>query len=331
MIVNDPTETHGLVVRELTMADRAAMIELFNEVFAPNTMTPELWDWKYAEGRGIGVGAWSHDRLVGHYGGVFRDILVFGKLKRGVQVTDAMVHPSERARFSKRGAYFLTGSTFLARHVGDRGTAWIGFGFPHDRVYRLMKLLGLGTSVGEIVELYWRPGSPQLSARALPDYLPATEFAQQRRAIDRLGERMANDLRQAVLGVRDAEYFRHRFAMHPTLVYHVVILRSRFFRIPVAMAVVREEPECLKIIDVFGELSWANELVAAVRRAAFEMGGRAVSMWISRHLAGEFDSASNAELRELGVCVPHNTWSAGCPPEFVANKWFLMAGDTDFL
>ena len=68
---------------------------LFQEVFG-HPLSRDLWDWKYGSGRGNAVAARKDGKMVAHYGGMYRDILVGGRPERVAQICDVMVHSHER-------------------------------------------------------------------------------------------------------------------------------------------------------------------------------------------------------------------------------------------
>ena len=143
--------------RLVSVGDERAedMSELFEKVFA-QTMSPELWRWKYAGGRGMAVGALSPQGvLLAHYGGTRRDLQLGKSVYKAVQIGDVMVAAEGRSALSGKGPFGLVTEAFLDKHIKDATDTAFGFGFPSPRHMRLGQRLGHYQEVERIYELTW--------------------------------------------------------------------------------------------------------------------------------------------------------------------------------
>jgi Acetyltransferase (GNAT) domain len=81
--------------RWLTPHDAASMRQLFQSVFG-HAMSAAHWDWKYAQGAGMGLGLWHDGKLVAHYGGTSRTVRAWGSPMLACQICDVMVAAQAR-------------------------------------------------------------------------------------------------------------------------------------------------------------------------------------------------------------------------------------------
>lgn len=310
-----------------------ALCALFEEVFG-QPMSAAHWQWKYAGGRGQGIGVWAGERLIAHYGGVTRALLDAGTPCLGVQGADAAVTPRERGRLTRHGPYFLAASTFHDRFIGSGTRHLYGFGFPSERHYRLAHTLGFYDAVDKIVEFSFPPLSPgwrhaidaldAIDARALMDNTALqTDLAHAWR-------RMRQDLQPLLLGVRDLDYLRHRYAEHPDGAYRFLAVRCLGVGPRRAFAVVRSVAgQELEWLDVIGGLRDIPALAVAVRRHAWLTGAQRVFGWITESRQHHF-AVADAHLQPTEIVVPANRWRDTPPASTQRGRWWLMSGDTDF-
>ena len=309
-----------------TAQDKDAVKTLFNDVFQPEQMSDALWEWKYGQERGLGVAAWRDGKIVAHYGGSLREIHFFGESKIAAQITDVMVSEKERRVLTQRGAFFLTAATFLETYMGYGAKTWLGFGFPNKRVMKLAKILGLYAKVGKIIELRWqtRQGKPHLFTR-IAHLKPDNNLI-----VNELWNKMAEALRDSLVGVRDWNYVQHRYLLHPQHKYELLLVTRRFTGEALCLVVIYRQEETCHIRDFIGDLKYIPEAIKQVRRIAANWGMRKVHMWITENFANMFP-LQDAEQQDLEIYVPHNVWSKSFPPEEIEGCWWLMSGDTDFL
>jgi hypothetical protein len=322
------TDSPRWKIERVTPEERDSIIALFNQVFKPNQMSAAFWEWKYGQGRGLGILAWHHHRLVAHYGGILREIRYFGQPKTAVQITDVMVDVKERGVLTRQGAFFLVTATFLENYIGYGARTWIGYGFPSHRHVKLAEHLGLYATVGEVVELRW----PPLTAK--PHFWSRIRHLQKsskiQKVVDQLWDKMAVTLRQALVGVRDWSYLHHRYLLHPDKRYELLLISRRFTGQALAVVVIYRENDTCKIMDFIGDIRFIPLAVYQIRQLASQWGLRQIHVWITQNFVTAFPS-EQLEQHRLGIYVPHNTWAQSFSPTVIENCWWLMAGDTDFL
>jgi hypothetical protein len=83
-------------------------------------------------------------------------------------------------------------------------------------------------------------------------------------------------------------------------------------------------------MDVIGSLRDLPVLLSQARLLAWQAGKQAVHAWHCRSHGHLFLPGSSSQ-QDLAVSIPTNVWSPGPPAASLQGKWWLMAGDTDFL
>lgn len=320
-------------ITEVTSNDQESVRALFAEVFG-HSMSREMWYWKYGDGRGMATAAWQQGKLVAHYGGVFRELRYFGEPKGGVQIVDVMVAAGERGLLTRRGPYFLVGATFPECYAGYGTRILLGFGFPTQRAIRAAELLDLYAEVGKMVEIRWPTlvSHPLLCSRVR--HLKPQEDSGDGALINQLWEQMHPHWRHGILGVRDWHYVQHRYLTHPHKQYELLLVSRRLTGQPLGIAVLyREEAvDSCKLIDVIAPLPHFPVLLKQARRMAGNWGLHTLTTWITENFATALQSAAtDGEIHALDIRIPHCIWYEGPPTDEVRGKWWLMAGDTDFM
>ncbi len=317
-------------ITEVTATDKDAIKQLFGEVFKPEQMTDELWEWKYGQGRGLGIAAWQNGQMIAHYGAISRTIHYFGKPKLAVQIADVMVANKQRAVFTRQGVFFLIMTTFSESYVGYSAKTWIGYGFPNKRAMQLAQRLGLYATVGKMVELRWQPvpGKPYLWSRIR--HLQAEDLNKNKLIINKLWQQMASSLTTALVGIRDFAYIQHRYLLHPHHHYELLLVTRRFTGQALGIAIIQRQQEVCRIMDFIGDLKYIPKVIQQVRRLAGLWGMKQVTVWITTNFLTVF-SQQEVEQYDLEISIPHNIWSQCVPTEEIDGHWWLMSGDTDFL
>jgi hypothetical protein len=305
--------------------DVQAVLALFRKVFG-HEMSAEHWRWKYGEGRGAAAVARRDDDIVAHYGGVTRRILLFGRPARAFQICDVMVDLKERAVFTKSGPFFLCAASFAESAVTAQSP--FGFGFPNARVMRLAEKTGLYSDVGGMAEIRWQPlpDRPRLLTRVRhlsPDD-PNTD-----ETIDRLWKKMAHDLHDSVVGVRDARYVRHRYFNHPDKHYDVLAVTSRLSGTALGFLVLCRDTGRCELLDVIAPLKNLPSLINQARRLLTHWGFAELYCWVTHHNATLF-TATGGVPHVPDIRIPTSNWIDGPAVEAIRDKWWLMGGDTDF-
>lgn len=315
---------------------------LFARVFGSD-MAPALWHWKYAGGRGLASGTRDGDgRLLAHYGGMTRTLLVGGVPMGCVQVGDVMVEPEVRGVLSRRGPFATAARGFIERHIGTPEGFACGFGFPNERAARLGELLGLYARSCQVMQVRW-PQAPSLSAfmqrwkwRLAPvDWSDAQTDAR----LERLWTGLRSDTGTGgcVLPERNAAWWRHRFANHPLIRYSAFWVYQRFSGRLLGAVVLRpgaSPGDDWELLDWLALEQDSSAVVAAARGLCARHGARAMSAWLSEPLAvrllscpGLSDAQSELACTAI-VSVRRRPSLLDAPPPRL--WWWLTGGDTDF-
>jgi hypothetical protein len=304
-----------------------ALAELFRSAF-DHDMSPELWHWKYGAGRGNSVATFDGQRLVAHYGGIYRPGLALGRPIRLVQIADVMVRPESRGILTRRGAFFRAATYYAEHYVGPGRPGELAFGFPNRKAARLGALLRIYAPMDQLVEYQWQPGRDWRcrAYRARP--LQALAESVAARVVERLWRAMSRDLAGALVAVRDWGYLCHRYLEHPTHRYQVLVV-SRFASRPCGVIVLRCHQEACELLDLIGPLAMVPALVAKARQFAAARGMPRLYAWMTRS-HGAALAAAGGEERPLDIEIPTIVWG-GIPiaPE-LKGRWWLTSGDTDF-
>lgn len=311
-------------VSELTENDVSEVRALFQTVF-DETMSADHWQWKYGENRGLGMLVKNATETVAFYGAIKRDIAYFGDMVAGLQVVDTMVKKTDRGTLARNGPYFRAASAFLENYVGFLRPFLLAYGFPNARVMRLGEILGIQKPVGEIVEPDWSVET--LNGKI--DYL-ALDFTNTQHAqiVQQLWQQMRSGLRDAIVGDRSMAYIRHRYGQNPLHQYHMEFVYDEGNI--VGLLVTREVHDRLFLMDLVAAPKQFPILIQRARQQASMLGKSSLYAWISESylaLLGE----QHRNLVRLNVKIPTSVYTDGPAPEKLQDKWWLMAGDTDFL
>ena len=294
---------------------------LFQEVFG-HALSQELWEWKYAAGHGNAVVARHSGALVAHYGGMYRDVLLCGQPDWVFQICDVMVHPKERGVLTRQGPFLLTAAT-SAEIYGP-----LGFGFPNARAISLGKKMGLYTQVGQIAEVHWEPTKPRIRLRTRVRVLERQSVSD-RTLVALLWSAMADDLRSGVVGVRDWAYLEHRYFSHPHHHYEVLLVTARFTGKPLGVMVLRRLESACELLDVIGPLSSLAMMIDQARRMTSRWSLSHLYCWITTNHVQRFIECGGTQ-KALDISIPASSWTQNPQSELFKDKWWLMAGDTDF-
>ncbi|MFH1019913.1 MAG: hypothetical protein V1782_04755 [Pseudomonadota bacterium] len=316
-------------LRDMGEEQSEEMRALFSRVFGQE-MGPDFWRWKYGDGRGCGIGVWREEKMVAHFGGLVRFILRQGQRWEGVQIVDVMAEAAGRSGVSRKGAFFHAAATFFERYVGVGKRFLFGYGFPNYRHMRVGEHLGLYEKVDRISEVRWpalrtRP-SLKTKLRGIGRGCDDPRLGEK---IDTLWAAMAADLRESVVGVRDWGYIRHRYLLHPSMEYQVMLASRRLGGKAVGLIVARPENNELLLLDVVAPLAKLPEMIRHARRLAAGLGLTSLRAWITASHLPPF-LVQGGEPRETDIFITNCCWCAGLPPEELRDRWWLTAGDTEF-
>jgi len=302
-------------------------LQLFERAFNESPSS-SLWSWKYGQGQSLSMLALRDSRLVAHYGCISRRLHDRGLSTRAVQICDVMVEPSERGVLTRAGAFFCAARASQLAIIGWRDDHAFGFGFPNQRHMILGERLGLYTTVDHMTERRWTPhrGKPSLWKTVRPLF----EGPRQDLEIDQLWSAMSSDMKDKIIGVRDASYIRDRYLRHPTKRYLLYVLKSRWLSKPLGLMILRRDENLCRLVDFVAPLSMIPDLIEMARRLAWEFGSHALVTWITASQASHFDVLSPLSV-PLDIKIPANTFITRVQPDEIKGRWWLMMGDTDFM
>lgn len=305
--------------------DREECLGLFERAFGepPN---PDVWEWKYGEGRGFSTVVRRDGHLVAHYGGVSRRIRFLGAPARAVQICDVGVDPAERAVMTKKGAFTSVAAAYQLNIFGLDDRHVCGFGFPNHRHVVLGERSGFYAEVETLVEFNWdcRRYWPSIATTAR-----LVRVAEKESLISSLWFAMARDLAEAILVERDVPYLQYRYESRPGVDYRIFLVKRRW-GIPLGLVVLRFDGDLCRLIDVVGPVANLRRLVQSARQIAGNAGCLKLVMWITSGKAHLFRSV-DAKVQPLDIKIPGNCFVKRVPVETLKKRWWLMMGDTDFL
>ncbi len=307
--------------------DPMELAGLFRESFGIE-FDPALWRWKYELGGGEAVVARDRGGEVAcHFGGVPRKVECFGAPSMAMQGCDVMVSGRLRGRRGGTDPFFDIAALFIDREVGNAVRCPLSLGFPNRRLMRATVRLGLYGKTDDFVELaYGDPGGaePSWTAAALDLADPA-----HRRELDALWEAMRGDLRDAVVGVRDAEYLKYRYFDHPGAadgLYDCRLLRDPSGA-PRAAAVSRRHDGRRLLMDLVGPLDGMGDAVGQLCRLRDALP-EPLKIWISGGWR-ERVALPGAVENALDIEIPCSVRSPGPGPKELSGRWWITAGDMD--
>lgn len=290
-------------------------------------MSRDQWRWKYAGAASWGTLVRFDGLPVAFYGGMPRTVRLFGEDVCGVQIGDVMVEPLHRRVLTRRGPFFLVGSTFAEKLIGPGKPYSLSFGFPSERHSRLGEHLGIYQRIGKnITEASWTP----LSCRRSLLFRMSAVVTGQEKKIDRLWRAMADELVDYIVPVRDSAYIRHRFLEHPAITYMPLLVSNRLTGKPVGFCIMRDHgDEGLELLDMIAPLASIPFLVESARRMAGRLGRPRLFAWLSSPVAENLRS-TGPDLKSLDVPLSTIVWKVPPDARSLQDRWWLVGGDADF-
>lgn len=315
---------------ELSKSDDSQFHALFRDVFKTD-ISDALIGWKYDAGRGRRYGVFSdEDRLLAHCGLTFRQTLVEGERRRIAQLTDLMATRSKPGGLTRGSSVFHHLIAHVYANVADaENPDALTYGFPSGRAMRLGEQLGLAVSIGVMHELTLLMQTR--TERRLTNWRvkPANFDAALSRVVNRLWHRMAEDFRADVLGVRDANFMRHRYAEHPENQYEFFVV-STWWNKPVALIVGKREGAAFEVMDIVAARIELPAAIDALRQSALLPGVESLRMWLTDQHAKVFVQTLGCTSSELQFRLVVNYNSSGGNLNRFEGRWWLTGGDTDY-
>lgn len=310
---------------ELRHRDWERLDALFQKVFR-HRLDSQLADYRYAPGSGDSIGLVGADGcVIAHCGITYRNWMAAGKLVAGAQLGDLMVAPEARDVLArKKLPFYRVMEGALKRLVSRESNPWV-YGFPSDRAMRVGERLGLFDEVDQIHEITW--GVSSIPLRASERHKWSSRLAG---AISLLWRSMAKDLRQTLVGVRDAAYFKRRYFDHPVHHYRAFVIQSWIGRVQ-AVFVLRSHGDRVELMDWVAPVAAAGEVIEQARRAAAQLGGKELFVWTGRAYVQTL-SPDSASIQPLQFKIPACGLDGSQRPwvqEFRDRLW-VTSGDTDY-
>lgn len=321
-----PATLSDWVLHPAYAARDAQVRQLFEHVFGHAMSQPE-WDWKYDGSPLRGTLLCKADeQAIAFFGGMARSLIYQGRAYACVQNGDVMVHPGQRAVFSRRGALYQVASHFFGHHVGPGAEYAFAYGFPSQRHFDLGVKLGLYESAGRMMQLRWTPVAPRFrwGWRCTP-----LEQAQLP-VIEGLWNEMQQSWPDRFLPVRDAARWNYRYLRRPGVSYALLLLRHRWTGRPLAALALRRHPQHVEWLDYAGAARHIPAAVEAARQWAHAQGALPLSALFSDCIAQQFAIGHEA-FEPSPICIPVNAGSADAAGKPWLQRLWLMGGDSDFM
>ena len=323
-------------VLDLSEADWPDIRQLFAEVFG-TTLTSAMQAWKYGGGRGVGMGVRDGTgTLVAHYGGGYRPLAANGVVCTAIQMQDVMVSPTARDVLARFGPFGRLTRAFIQNHAGSQHGVPFGFGFPSGRHLKLGNRLGMYRALEPVWAFRWDTAYPvqalAAEARLQPlDWGSAADLA----ALEALALGHATLQTDMLMPVRNAAWWRHRYANHPHHVHAVCWVYMPGSTDPAAAVVVRQfgQEQDWELLDWMVATPAAHGLLlsALLRWAALE-GVPGVALWASQATVASWPDAAMAAAHKSRACemaVTHDVVLSHPVAHWAGRVW-VTGGDTDF-
>lgn len=300
------------------------VFELYERAFG-TSIDPRLWDWKFGQGRGIGVLAIKSGHVIAHYGGIVRQVLFEGESGRALMPADVMVAPEERGVLTRNGVMKRTARYLFDRHLGEGRTCRLAVGFPTRRHRLLGERLGLYEDGGPLTELVWNPvrrrGWAGLDVR-----IRILDGSDRLTWCDAAWSQMRDDLKEHVVGVRDGRWLAHRYLDHPLKRYQVLGFVGAFGLSRLGVAVLHESEGELECLDLIAVRSRMPTLIKALQGWMWQRGLSVLRLWLNEPFISELSSPDTQVIdRDMRITV-----TTGIRSRDYARRWWVSGGDTDF-
>ena len=298
----------------------------------PDSPTPaDVREWKYRNADRLGIAAWDGGELVAFCGGAPQAVSYFGQSAQALHRIEALAIAPKNSLEHRADCLYMAAATLAELQIGDGKPHLLDFAFVDRKTLVQQAQPALQAEIDTLSELRWpalsgRPGL-RLFARPVGDSHAAV--------VDRLWLEMKRSLPASIVCVRDWNFIRSRYLMHPHQPYAVLLVRHRLSGAAVGLIVLRDRAEQgIELVDVVAPVDRLGILLVVARRYAGRRGRASVSGWITAshaHLLATPDStAADSMAGKPDLVVVANSWSVGPAADELRGHWWLMAGDTDF-
>lgn len=260
-----------MLMRPFRVGDEDAVRALFRECFG-REMSAEEWTWKYRNSY-LGtssVVAEDNDRIIAHYGGLKMRFYWSGRVFDAYQGCDAMTHPE----YQSRG---IIVKAALGFYEANPGREFI-FGFPSERHATLMaRWLGWNNHVfvSEMMKEVSgaRQGVSFWRVETGWDRIAAGE-------INALWERIKDSVNLSLEKRSDYVFWRYRD--NPVKKYEVILFRGLFSRDLKAFAVVLEQGDELRVLDLIASRGVKlKKVLGCLEQKAAAKGMKTIRLWMN--------------------------------------------------
>ena len=141
---------------------------------------------------------------------------------------------------------------------------------------------------------------------------------------------MAKKLNTSIVGVRNSQYIKRRFFERPGKTYRLILILNSITHRAVGLLVFNSGDEKLDCMDLVADPSDIATLVGIARQMANSNVQQVFSFRITQGALPWFQK-TGFELKDLSISIPANTWTQGPSVEVLKSKWWLSAGDMDFV
>lgn len=312
-------------IQWINLTKKKEWLTLFSEVFS-SQMSENFLEWKYRDTKKMGVALKDEEKLVAFYGGMPRDALYNTKPIKAVQIGDVMVHPNQRGAFTRKGAFWKVATTYAEAMIGKNKEYDIAFGFPSKRAYMLGKRLNLYDAVDSLLELSWnvirKPFFSLWRGRQWKD--------SDINALPLIWEKMSISLNQSLVGVRDEKWLQERYLNHPDSIYSVLSVH-RFWssRIDGVLILRNHDDGSIEWIDMIGDVALIPQFWNVAYRFCYKRAAKRLFCWMTKSHLDVF-KMTNPQVHDIDIVIPLIVHNSSLDLAKIKNRWWLMAGDTDF-
>ncbi|MDY6984575.1 MAG: hypothetical protein SV422_15925, partial [Pseudomonadota bacterium] len=154
-------------------------------------------------------------------------------------------------------------------------------------------------------------------------------FARYRPQLDALAAQQEKDLGDRIVVRKNADYVSRRYLQHPLERYTLLFVKHRITRKLLGLCVLKAEAERVLWMDAIAPHAHLPALAQVARAEAWKLQHRKLALWCCEPDVTRFGAVNTATA--LPITTPANVWSPGPKPEELKDRWWLLAGDTDWL
>lgn len=315
---NDKVQEYNIKKVEESYKDRLTV--LFKEVFKEDIST-KFWDWKYQNSKHNLMLVDNNDNVLGHYGGMYRALVVFGKLVDSVQVCDTMIAKSARGGTGKKSRLYRLTSEFIDQSMVKSRCYDLVYGFPHKRVMKAAEILNIYTKTDSMVECNWDAKENNTINRVQIDSKYSVD-------IDSLWNTMKDQFKDRIIGCRDFKYLEYRYINHPKYNYEIYgIVEDRKLS---GVIIGRKDGNIFRLMDIVSSNKKYELCISLAKDIAHKLECEKVVFWITNSASDDFKDIVN-ECRDIDVSIATSEVGNSYKIADIKDKWWLTAGDSDFL